>query len=473
VPKIPPILPVVLAGGYGTRLWPMSRRLLPKQFLPLVSDRSMLQDAVARSQRLPDAWPPLVIVNEEHRFLAAEQLRATGAPRATVLLEPAGRGTAPAAALAAHAALERDAQAVIAVYPADHRITELDAFERSMRAAIDLACTGRLVTFGVAPAGPVTGYGYIVRGETLGPGYAVSRFVEKPDASQARSLLEKGDAFWNSGMFVFRADVYLAELARFRPDIAAAAREAWAGRAADRDFLRPGHEAFVACPPDSIDYAVMERTALSAVVPAEFDWSDLGSWDALWEVGRKDEHGNVAAGDVQIHDTANCYVRAESRMVATLGIADAVVIETSDAVLVASKDHAQNVKRVVEQLAGARRTEHLSHDRVYRPWGYYESVDTGPGYQVKRIVVGAGQALSLQRHRHRAEHWVVVSGIARVTRDDEVIDLVKNQSVYIPLGAKHRLENPGAEPLQVVEVQSGEYLGEDDIERFEDRYDRK
>jgi mannose-1-phosphate guanylyltransferase / mannose-6-phosphate isomerase len=468
----PPILPVVLAGGYGTRLWPLSRQLLPKQFLPLVTERSMLQEAVARARQLEGALPALVIANEEHRFLAAEQLRSMGAQGARVLLEPEGRGTAPAAALAALAALERDPAAVIAVYPADHRIADLAGFARSMRPAISLAAQGELVAFGVEPAGPATGYGYLVRGAALGPGYKVERFVEKPDAQRAQTLLAAGNAYWNSGMFVFGAAAYVEELAKFRPDIADACRNAWAARVVDRDFIRPGREAFLACPSDSIDYAVMERTARAALVPAQFDWSDLGSWDTLWDVGAKDARGNVASGDVQLLDAENCYVRAESRMVAALGLSGAVVIETSDAVLVASKEHAQNVKQVVARLAEAKRTEHLSHDRVYRPWGHYESVDAGPGYQVKRIVVSPGQALSLQRHRRRAEHWIVVSGTARVTCDERVFDLGANQSTFIPLGAKHRLENPGDAPLQLIEVQSGDYLGEDDIERFEDRYQR-
>jgi len=473
MPTIPPILPVVLAGGYGTRLWPLSRQLLPKQFLSLVSEQSMLQEAVQRAKQLPDALPPLVIGNEEHRFLAAEQLRAMGVRDSGVLLEPAGRGTAPAAALAALAALEHDRQAVIAVYPADHRVSDIAAFSRSMARATELAREGRLIAFGVEPSGPATGYGYIVRGAPLGSGYGIRQFIEKPDVARAAQLIAAGGAYWNSGMFVFGAAVYLRELEKFRPDIAAAAQTAWRERQVDRDFLRPGRDAFLACPQDSIDYAVMERTEASAVVPAEFEWSDLGSWDTLWEVGVKDGRGNVSAGDVQLLDTENCYVRAESRMVAALGLADAVIIETSDAVLVASKDHAQHVKHVVSSLAEAQRTEHLSHDRVYRPWGYYESVDQGTGYQVKRIVVNPGQALSLQRHRRRAEHWVVVSGAARVTCDDNVFDLGANQSTFIPLGAKHRLENPGQAPLQLIEVQSGDYVGEDDIERFEDRYDRR
>lgn len=469
----PPVQPVILAGGYGTRLWPLSRQLLPKQFLPLVSEKSMLQEAVLRAQRVEGALPALVICNEEHRFLAAEQLRAMGAAGARVLLEPEGRGTAPAAALAALAALEGDARAVLAVYPADHRITDLAGFARSMGDAIALAAQGELVAFGIEPTGPATGYGYMVRGEALGPGYRVRRFVEKPDAAHAAQLLAAGNAYWNSGMFVFGAATYLEEVAKHRPDIESAARKAWAARTSDRDFVRPGREAFLACPADSIDYAVMERTARAALVPAKFDWSDLGSWDTLWAAGRKDGHGNVTAGDTQLLETRGSYIRAESRMVAVLGLSDAVVVEASDAVLVASREHAQRVKEIVGRLADTKRTEHVSHDRVYRPWGYYESVDAGPGYQVKRIVVNPGQALSLQMHQRRAEHWVVVAGTARVTRGEEVFTLPENQSTFIPVGTRHRLENPGPDPLQIVEVQSGEYLGEDDIVRFEDRYDRR
>jgi mannose-1-phosphate guanylyltransferase/mannose-6-phosphate isomerase len=465
--------PVILAGGYGTRLWPMSRQLLPKQFLPLVSAQTMLQETVARAQRLRDALPPLVLVSEEHRFLAAEQLRAQGVQDARLVLEPAGRGTAPAAALACLAALERDPEAIVLLLPADHLIAQADAFVLCVEAALGLAREGRLVTFGMRPTAPATGYGYIVRGDAVGSaGYRVKKFVEKPDAARAAQLIGAGDAYWNSGMFVFGAAAFLEELHRHRPDIAAAARKSWDERSSDLDFIRPGREAFLACPPDSVDYAVMEKTSNAAVVPGDFGWSDLGSWDTLWEAGRKDGQGNVALGDTQLLETRNSYVRSESRMVAVLGLDNAVVVETSDAVLVASREHAQRVKEIVGRLAAAKRSEHLSHDRVYRPWGYYESVDAGTGYQVKRIVVNPGQALSLQRHRRRAEHWVVVSGSARVTRDDEVLALSANQSVYIPLGAKHRLENLGEQPLQLIEVQSGDYLGEDDIERFEDRYDR-
>ena len=469
----PAIQPVILAGGYGTRLWPLSRKLLPKQFLPLVSERSMLQETVARTQRLRPARAPLVVVSDEHRFLAAEQLRAMGVEDAALLLEPAGRGTAPAAALAALAALQQDPGTVLVVLPADHLIADAQALVRAIESAVALAQQGSLATFGVQPSSPATGYGYIVRGDALGGGYRVKQFVEKPDAARAAQLIGAGGAYWNSGMFVFGAAAYLEELGRFRPDIAGAARNAWAGSRRDLHFIRPGQEAFLACPQDSVDYAVMERTAKAVVVPGEFGWSDLGSWDTLWEAGAKDSRGNVVVGDAQLLDADRCYVRAESRMVSVLGLANAVVVETSDAVLVASREHAQRVKEIVGRLADAKRTEHLSHDRVYRPWGYYESVDAGGRYQVKRIVVNPGQALSLQMHHRRAEHWVVVSGTARVTRGDEVLTLAENQSTFIPVGTKHRLENAGNAPLQIIEVQSGDYLGEDDIVRFEDRYDRK
>lgn len=469
----PSVQPVILAGGYGTRLWPMSRQLLPKQFLPLVSGQTMLQETIARARRLRGSKAPLVVVSEEHRFLAAEQLRAMGSSEARLLLEPAGRGTAAAAALACHFAIEQDARATVLLLPADHLIANVNGFLESVETAAVLANAGNLVTFGMRPAHPATGYGYIVRGEATGGGFRVKQFVEKPDAARAAQLIGAGGAYWNSGMFVFAAATYLKELERHRPDIATAARDAWSKRGSDLDFIRPGREAFLACPQDSVDYAVMEQTANAAVVPGDFGWSDLGSWDTLWEAGGKDGRGNVAIGDTQLLDTRDSYVRAESRMVAVLGLDNAVVVETSDAVLVASREHAQRVKEIVARLAGAKRSEHVSHDRVYRPWGYYESVDAGTRYQVKRIVVNPGQALSLQMHRRRAEHWVVVSGTARVTRGDDVLTLSENQSTFIPVGVKHRLENRGGQPLQIVEVQSGDYLGEDDIVRFEDRYDRK
>lgn len=467
------VQPVILAGGYGTRLWPMSRQLLPKQFLPLASTHTMLQETVARARQVKDVRPPLVIVSEEHRFLAAEQLRAMGATDARLLLEPAGRGTAPAAALACLYAAEHDANAIVLLLPADHLIADAEAFLKCVGTAVDLARGGSLVTFGMRPTAPATGYGYIVRGEAAGAGFRLKQFVEKPNAARAAQLIGAGDAYWNSGMFVFGAEHYLAELQQHRRDIVAAARESWSKRSSDLDFVRPGREAFLACPQDSVDYAVMERTSSAAMVPGDFGWSDLGSWDTLWQAGRKDGAGNVAVGDTQLLETRDSYVRAESRMVAVLGLDNAVVVETSDAVLVASREHAQRVKEIVARLADAKRSEHLSHDRVYRPWGYYERIDAGGRYQVKRLVVYPGQALSLQMHERRAEHWVVVSGTARVTRGEEVLVLEENQSTYIPVGTRHRLENSGSAPLQIIEVQSGDYLGEDDIVRFEDRYKRE
>jgi mannose-1-phosphate guanylyltransferase/mannose-6-phosphate isomerase len=465
---------VILAGGAGERFWPASRERRPKPLLEVVAGSSLLAATVARARRFTARERIWVVCGREH---AGAVKSAAGIPASRVLIEPMRRNTAMAIAWAAERIAAVDPAAVMAVLPADHHIPDQAAFATAIRRAARAArSTGALVTLGVEPTRPDTGYGYIQAGAPLGrahPGLRrVRRFVEKPDAARAAQLLAAGNAYWNSGMFVFGAAVYLEELKKHRPDIESAARKAWAARAADRDFVRPGREAFLACPSDSIDYAVMERTARAALVPARFDWSDLGSWDTLWDVGAKDARGNVAAGDVQLLDAENCYVRAESRMVAVLGLSDAVVIETGDALLVASKEHAQRVKEVVAKLADANRSEHLSHDRVYRPWGYFESIDAGPGYQVKRLVVKPGEALSLQRHRRRAEHWVVVSGTARVTCDDKVLDLGANQSTFIPLGAKHRLENRGEAPLQLIEVQSGDYLGEDDIERFEDRYQR-
>jgi len=470
-----PIYPVILSGGSGTRLWPMSRRLLPKQFLPLVSERSMLQDTLLRLSGLAGAMAPIVVSNNEHRFLVAEQLREIDVVPNAQILEPVGRNTAPAVAAAAIHVVASDPSGLLLVLPADHLIRDVAAFHAAVGAAAETALAGSLVTFGIRPSEPATGYGYIERGEPLagvGGGFRVARFVEKPDRDAAARFLESGRFSWNSGMFVLGARAYLDELGRFRPDILEATRRAWDKRAADLDFVRLDAEAFAACPGDSIDYAVMEKTDRAAVLPIDIGWSDVGSWTTLWEVGAKDSDGNVARGDVHLKDAHDCYVRAESRMVSVLGLKRAIVVETDDAVLVADQSRAQAVKDIVGHLDDAKRSEHVSHSRVYRPWGWYESVDGGERFQVKRIMVKPGAALSLQMHHHRAEHWVVVAGTAKVTRGEDVMLVSENESTYIPIGTKHRLENPGKVPLHLIEVQSGGYLGEDDIVRFEDLYKR-
>jgi mannose-1-phosphate guanylyltransferase/mannose-6-phosphate isomerase len=469
------LYPVILSGGSGTRLWPMSRRLLPKQFLPLLSERSMLQDTVLRLAGLADTAAPIVVSNNEHRFLVAEQLREIDLAPMSQILEPVGRNTAPAVAVAAMHVAAEDPSGVLLVLPADHLIRDVGAFHGAIAEAARLARSGTLVTFGIRPSEAATGYGYIERGELLAgsaAAYRVTRFVEKPDRDTAAKLLESGRYSWNSGMFVLGATPYLDELGRFRPDILAASRRAWEKRAKDLDFVRLDADAFGACPSESIDYAVMEKTDLAAVLPVDIGWSDVGSWSTLWEVGAKDRDGNVTRGDVHLRDAKDCYIRAESRMVSVLGLKNAIVVETDDAVLVADQSKTQSVKDIVGHLDDAKRTEHVSHTRVYRPWGWYESIDGGDRFQVKRIMVKPGAALSLQMHHHRAEHWVVVAGTAKVTRDDLVMLVAENESTYIPIGTKHRLENPGKLPLHLIEVQSGGYLGEDDIVRFEDLYRR-
>ncbi len=467
------IVPVVLCGGSGSRLWPLSRALLPKQFLALVSDRTMLQETVLRLRGLDGASAPLAISNSEQRFLVAEQLREIGVAPRMHLLEPEGRNTAPAVALAALALLKTDPEALMLVLPADHMIGDNEQFHAAIRMAAEQARHGRLATFGVRPDQPATGYGYIRRGARLGErAYEVAQFVEKPDIERARGFVASGEYYWNSGMFLFGARLYLEELERHRPDIAKACRLAFDRGATDLDFFRPEEKAFLACPPDSVDYAVMEKTRDACVVEADFPWSDIGSWAALWRVGKKDAAGNVVRGDVYLDDSAGSYVRAESRMVAAIGIRDLVVVETADAVLVADKNRAEAIKQTVGWLKESGRGEHFAHRRVYRPWGYYESLDTGERFQVKRLMLKPGARISLQLHRRRAEHWVVVSGKARVTRGEEQLVLQPNESTYIPVGFKHRLENIGTEPLLVIEVQSGDYLGEDDIERFDDDYKR-
>ncbi|WP_272878384.1 mannose-1-phosphate guanylyltransferase/mannose-6-phosphate isomerase [Stutzerimonas stutzeri] len=467
------LLPVIMAGGSGSRLWPLSRQLNPKQFLALTDAQlSMLQSTIRRLEGL-EAGLPLLICNEQHRFLAAEQLRQLGMEQTRILLEPVGRNTAPAIALAALQATQEGADPILLVLAADHLIQDVDAFHSSIQAAMPFAIGGKLVTFGIVPTNPETGYGYIEKGRVLGEGgFAVNRFVEKPSLIIAEEYLASGEYFWNSGMFMFRASRYLDELERHQPSILAACRQALAAGTQDMHFVRVDAATFAACPEDSVDYAVMEKTDAAVMVPLDAGWSDVGSWTALWETSKKDAEGNVFKGDILGHATRNSFVHADSRLVATLGVEDLVIVETKDAVLVAHKSQVQDVKRIVERIKANDRHEHLSHREVYRPWGMYDAIDSGHRYQVKRITVQPGAKLSVQMHHHRAEHWVVVSGTARVTNGDKTYLVTENQSTYIPVGQVHALENPGVIPLELIEVQSGSYLGEDDIVRFEDQYGR-
>jgi mannose-1-phosphate guanylyltransferase/mannose-6-phosphate isomerase len=469
------IYPVILSGGAGTRLWPLSRSVLPKQLLPLVADKTMLQDTALRVANWPELMAPLVVCGNDHRFMVAEQLREVGITPLGILLEPVGRNTAPAVAAAAHHLQQIDPEAVMLVLPADHVIENVAAFREAVERATRLVAAGKLAMFGIVPKTPETGYGYIRRGEPVAECsdcYNVARFVEKPDAATAEGFVAEGTYYWNSGMFMFGAARYLQELEQHAPAIATAANQAMNAAYRDLDFCRLDETAFSACPSDSIDYAVMEHTRDAAVVPADIGWNDVGSWSALWETQPKDTNGNAQRGDVYLDGVKNSLVRAESRIVAVVGLEDIVVVETQDAVLVTSKAQVQRVKQVVEHLKSKERTEHLHHTKVYRPWGHYEGIDAGDRFQVKRITVKPGEKLSLQMHHHRAEHWVVVSGTARVTCGDTVSLLSENESTYIPIGMNHRLENPGKLPLHIIEVQSGSYLGEDDIVRFEDIYKR-
>jgi len=469
------IHPVVLSGGSGSRLWPLSRTLLPKQFLPLVSNQTMLQETLLRLAGLAGLRDPIVVCSNDHRFLAAEQLREAGMKSSAQILEPAGRNTAPAVAVAALCVQAADPQGMMLVLPADHLIRDVASFHSAVAKAEKAAGLGCLVTFGIVGREPETGYGYIERGVALDGNagcFRVERFVEKPDEAKAREFIASGKFYWNSGMFVFKAARYLEELGKFRPDILDAARAAWSGSSRDLDFIRLDEKSFIACPAESIDYAVMEKTRDAVVVAADIGWSDIGSWTALWQAATPGPDGNVTLGDVHTDDSRNCYVRAESRLVAAVGVNDLVIVETADAVLVTHKGRSQDVKRTVEALKAQQRDEYLVHKRVYRPWGYYEGLDMAERFQVKRIMVKPGSKLSLQMHHHRAEHWVVVSGTARVTRGEDTLLLSENESTYIPLGTKHRLENVGKVPLYMIEVQSGSYLGEDDIVRFEDDYKR-
>ena len=465
------MIPVILSGGSGTRLWPLSREAYPKQFLALTGDDSMLQATFKRVAPLASA-APLVVANEEHRFMVAQQLREIGCTPSAILLEPVGRNTAPAIAVAALKAMEHGEDPLLLVLPSDHVIADAAAFREAVNSAVKAAEAGALVTFGIVPTAPETGYGYI-RAEDGGEGVCkVAQFVEKPDAATAEKYLVSGGYFWNSGMFLFRASAYLAELETHCPAIFASSREALTKAKVDADFVRLDKAAFAACPSDSIDYAVMENTAAAAVLPMSVGWNDVGSWSALWEVAQQDGDGNAHHGDVLARDCRNTLAWADHRLVALLGLDNVVVVDTDDAVLVAHKDKVQDVKHIVAALKQQGRSEPTWHRKVYRPWGSYDSIDMGERFQVKRITVKPGAALSLQMHHHRAEHWIVVSGTGRITRGDETILLGENQSTYIPLGVKHRLENPGRVPLELIEVQSGSYLGEDDIVRFEDVYGR-
>lgn len=475
--KNPPskIVPVVLSGGSGTRLWPLSRESYPKQLLPLTSDQSLLQDTARRVSDGALFGSPLLVCNAEHRFVVAEQLRELGiAPRA-IVLEPMGRNTAPAAAVAAIMITETDPGALMLIMPSDHTIARNGDFIEAVRKAVPAALNGALVTFGIKPTHAETGYGYIRRGQALDKCkgcYEVSAFVEKPDMATARAYFDDGGYDWNSGMFLFPAGGFLIELERLDPAMVAGCRAAVAGAERDLDFIRLTEAPFAAIASRSIDYAVMEHTDRAAVVPADMGWNDVGSWSSLWDVSTKDSAGNSLTGDVLAIDVGNSYIRSEGRLVAALGIEDMIVVATDDAVLVIPKDRAQDVKTVVDSLKQAGRDEAVQHPKVYRPWGYYQTLHDGARFQVKRITVNVGASLSIQMHHHRAEHWIVVNGTAEVTRGEETFLLHENESTYIPPATKHRLANPGKMPINLIEVQSGAYLGEDDIIRFEDEYGR-
>ncbi len=466
------LVPIVMAGGSGTRLWPLSRSLYPKQFLPLLGTSTMLQTTINRMNRL-DVTAPVTICNEEHRFIVAEQLRSIN-QMGSIILEPQGRNTAPAIALAANIVKEKyhNNDPLLLVLAADHVIQDEVAFAVAVQKAIPLAQQGKLVTFGIVPQSAHTGYGYIQRGGELGGGFTVNEFVEKPSQQTAQEYLDGGKHYWNSGMFLFKASRYLEELNAHRPDIAQACEGSLRDAGTDLDFIRVNREAFMRCPDESIDYAVMEKTQDAVVVPLDAGWNDIGSWSALWEESPKDSTGNVTKGDTMLRDTRNCFVHSGERLVATIGLDDIVIVDTKDAVMVAHRDKVQDVKSIVAQLKTENRNEWKIHREVYRPWGKYDSIDQGDRYQVKRITVKPGEKLSLQMHHHRAEHWIVVSGTAKVTIADKTQLVTENESIYIPIGITHSLENPGKLPLEMIEVQSGSYLGEDDIVRFDDRYGR-
>ena len=460
---------VIMAGGSGTRLWPLSRAAHPKQFLALHGEDTMLQATFKRLDGL-DIQSSVTICNEEHRFFVAEQLREID-KLGSIILEPVGRNTAPAIALAALSSPEGE-DPLLLVLAADHVIQDVAVFTKTVMNAIPLAEAGKLVTFGIVAHEPNTGYGYIKKGESQGPGFAVDAFVEKPSIEVAKEYLESGDYFWNSGMFLFKASRYLEELEKHRPDIYQACQLSMEGTSKDNDFLRINQSAFSTCLSESIDYAVMEKTNDAVVVPMDAGWSDIGSWSSLWDISEKDQNGNAVHGDVMLHESNNSYIRTDGKLVAVIGVDDLVIVSTKDVLVVAHKDSVQDVKAVAQQLKAESRTEWEHHREVYRPWGKYDSIDSGDRYQAKRITVKPGAKLSVQMHHHRAEHWVVVSGTAKVTNGEKTFILSENESTYIPVGVIHALENPGKVPLEMIEVQSGSYLGEDDIVRFEDVYGR-
>ena len=478
--------PVILSGGSGSRLWPLSRQQRPKQFLPVVDTLTLFQSTLERLRGLDTLEPPLIVCNEDHRFMVAEQLRQLEQKNQGIILEPMGRNTAPAIALAALCLVEREPEASLLILPADHVIRNIKSFHAALKTAQQAAQEGHLVTLGIVPTSPETGYGYIQASASLslqetshslrslseGKVKAIQQFVEKPDASTAENYLKSGNYYWNSGMFLFRADAYLQALAQYQPEILQACQAALSEPRNDGDFIRINAAAFAQSPDISIDYAVMEKTTRAAMVPLNAGWNDVGSWSAVWDVGEKDGQGNVAHGDTLLYQSQHNLVYSEDRLVSLLGVDDLVVVDTKDATLVAHKDQVQHVKKIVEQLKQQKRPEAVIHREVNRPWGSYDSVDQGERFQVKRICVKPGAKLSLQKHHHRAEHWIVVKGTAEVTCDDNVFLLTENQSAYIPLGATHRLANPGKVMLELIEVQSGSYLGEDDIVRFDDQYGR-
>ncbi|HED35963.1 MAG TPA: mannose-1-phosphate guanylyltransferase/mannose-6-phosphate isomerase [Gammaproteobacteria bacterium] len=471
------IVPVILSGGSGTRLWPLSRAMRPKQLLSLVSDATMIQETVSRLKGIKDLAEPVVVCNEEHRFMIAEQMREIDVNPSAIILEPFGRNTAPAVAISAIKAMQiADEDVVILVLPADHVIRDAQAFHKAVESGCQAAKNNKLVTFGIIPNAPETGYGYIKAGQPLANNKnicQVERFVEKPDKKTAESYIEQGSYYWNSGMFMFKASEYLNELGVFNPEMLKASKEALEKGESDLDFIRLNKDIFEKCPSDSIDYAVMEKTGHAVVVPVDIGWNDIGSWTALWEVGKSDERGNVLHGDTCVIDSDNSYIHSENRLVSVVGVKDHVIVETADAVLVAHKDAAQNVKAIVDELKATKREEALIPHKVYRPWGTYECIDCEERFQAKRIMVKPGARLSLQLHHHRAEHWIIVKGTAKVTCGDKEFIMSENESTYIPLGEKHRLENTGKIPLELIEVQTGSYLGEDDIVRFDDVYGRE